>query len=202
MPYWRPRSYFDLDEAHYGRKRFRRFARPPCADLPRPRDRNAAGENGYKRRTMPSQTTPACAPCRIKVLSHLSMHSSDRSVGEPRWSISPIPKTRLVRMCEWRSGLHKEMPRDALVLDCAYEEYVDSPDHDGTDLVESADNIVISRTFSKSRHGRCAVGWMYAPPISRKSTQSLDDLPVADALRRGFGSAQGWAHFDHVSRRR
>jgi histidinol-phosphate aminotransferase len=62
--------------------------------------------------------------------------------------------------------LHAAMPDNALlVLDCAYQEYVDAPDYElGHVLVEEADNVVMCRTFSKI-YGLAGarVGWMYGP---------------------------------------
>jgi histidinol-phosphate aminotransferase len=58
------------------------------------------------------------------------------------------------------------MPDNALlVLDCAYQEYVDAPDYElGHVLVEEADNVVMCRTFSKI-YGLAGarVGWIYGP---------------------------------------
>ena len=52
-----------------------------------------------------------------------------------------------------------------LVLDGAYAEYVNDPDFDaGKDLVESRENVVMTRTFSKIYGlGGLRVGWGYAP---------------------------------------
>ena len=62
--------------------------------------------------------------------------------------------------------LHAAMPDTALlVLDCAYEEYVDAPDYEpGHVLVEEAENVVMCRTFSKI-YGLAGarVGWLYGP---------------------------------------
>ena len=63
-------------------------------------------------------------------------------------------------------ALHAAVPSDALlVLDCAYEEYVDAPDYEpGQMLVEDAENVVMCRTFSKI-HGLAGarIGWIYGP---------------------------------------
>lgn len=60
--------------------------------------------------------------------------------------------------------LHRALPgRVLLVLDCAYEEYVDADDYEpGEQLAGSADNVVMTRTFSKI-HGLAGarIGWMY-----------------------------------------
>ena len=62
--------------------------------------------------------------------------------------------------------LHAALPGDViLVLDGAYAEFCDDPDYeDGLELARSAENIVVTRTFSKL-HGLAAlrVGWAYAP---------------------------------------
>jgi len=65
------------------------------------------------------------------------------------------------------SRLHRALPaRVLLVLDCAYEEYVDAPDYEPAQLLAgSAANVVMTRTFSKI-HGLAGarVGWMYGAP--------------------------------------
>ena len=62
--------------------------------------------------------------------------------------------------------LHAGLPADVLlVIDAAYAEYADAPDYsDGAELVARADNVVMTRTFSKI-HGLAALrlGWAYAP---------------------------------------
>jgi histidinol-phosphate aminotransferase len=71
--------------------------------------------------------------------------------------------------------LHAGLPEDVLlVIDAAYAEYVRRNDYTaGIDLVERADNVVMTRTFSKL-FGLAAlrVGWLYARP------------PVVDVLHR------------------
>ncbi|MEF2071386.1 histidinol-phosphate transaminase [Consotaella aegiceratis] len=61
-----------------------------------------------------------------------------------------------------QAGLPKNV---LLVLDAAYAEYVRRNDYAaGIELVASAENVVMTRTFSKV-HGLAAlrIGWMYAP---------------------------------------
>lgn len=71
--------------------------------------------------------------------------------------------------------LHAGLPRDVLlVVDGAYAEYVRAADYSaGLDLVLEADNVVMTRTFSKI-HGLAGlrIGWMVAP------------AHVADAVNR------------------
>jgi histidinol-phosphate aminotransferase len=63
--------------------------------------------------------------------------------------------------------LHAGLPSDVvLVIDGAYAEFCDDPAFDdGLDLARAADNVVVTRTFSKL-HGLAAlrVGWAYAAP--------------------------------------
>jgi histidinol-phosphate aminotransferase len=62
--------------------------------------------------------------------------------------------------------LHRAMPDNALlVIDSAYEEYVDAADYEPShNLVDSADNIVMCRTLSKIFGlAGARVGWMYGP---------------------------------------
>jgi histidinol-phosphate aminotransferase len=67
------------------------------------------------------------------------------------------------------------LPDDVLlVIDAAYAEYVDLPDYEsGLDMVRNADNVVMTRTFSKI-FGLAALrlGWAYCPPA------------IADVLNR------------------
>lgn len=71
--------------------------------------------------------------------------------------------------------LHSALPGDVLlVLDCAYEEYVDAPDYEpGRALAREADNVIVSHTFSKI-YGLAGarVGWAYGHP------------DIVDVLRR------------------
>lgn len=63
--------------------------------------------------------------------------------------------------------LHAALPADVLlVLDGAYEEYIDDPDHeDGFAMAATFPNVVTTRTFSKI-YGLAAerIGWAYGPP--------------------------------------
>ena len=63
--------------------------------------------------------------------------------------------------------LHQALPDNViLVLDCAYEEYVDAEDYEaGHILADEAENVVVTRTFSKI-YGLAGarVGWMYGSP--------------------------------------
>jgi histidinol-phosphate aminotransferase len=62
--------------------------------------------------------------------------------------------------------LHAGLPSDViLVIDGAYSEFCDDPAFsDGLDLARTAENVVVTRTFSKL-HGLAAlrVGWAYGP---------------------------------------
>ncbi|MER8959643.1 histidinol-phosphate transaminase [Mesorhizobium sp. M0701] len=73
--------------------------------------------------------------------------------------------------------LHAGLPRNVLlVLDSAYAEYVRRNDYEaGVELVGSAENVVMTRTFSKLGLGGARIGWMYAP------------MHVIDAINRVRG---------------
>ena len=62
--------------------------------------------------------------------------------------------------------LHAGLPKSVLlVLDAAYAEYVRRNDYEaGVELVAGAQNVVMTRTFSKIHGlGGMRIGWMYAP---------------------------------------
>jgi len=64
-------------------------------------------------------------------------------------------------------NLHAQLPSNVLlILDCAYEEYVDEKDYTATQLlVEKTHNVVMTRTFSKIFGlAGARIGWMYAHP--------------------------------------
>ncbi len=76
------------------------------------------------------------------------------------------PSGRYLSRSEVRH-LHGELSEDILlVLDSAYSEYVDAPDYeDPTLLVEEAQNVVVTRTFSKIFGlAGLRMGWLYGPP--------------------------------------
>jgi histidinol-phosphate aminotransferase len=63
--------------------------------------------------------------------------------------------------------LHAGLPKNVLlVIDAAYAEYVSRNDYEpGVELVDGADNVVMTRTFSKIFGlGGVRLGWMYAAP--------------------------------------
>jgi histidinol-phosphate aminotransferase len=62
--------------------------------------------------------------------------------------------------------LHAGLPKSVLlVIDAAYAEYVSRNDYEsGVELVDQADNVVMTRTFSKIFGlGGLRLGWMYGP---------------------------------------
>lgn len=71
--------------------------------------------------------------------------------------------------------LHAGLPDHILlVLDCAYEDYVDAADYEPAHrLVEEAGNVVMTRTFSKIFGlAGARIGWLYGPP------------PIVDVINR------------------
>ena len=62
--------------------------------------------------------------------------------------------------------LHAGLPKNVLlIIDAAYAEYVSRNDYDsGVELVDQAENVVMTRTFSKIYGlGGFRLGWMYGP---------------------------------------
>ncbi|MGN6461717.1 MAG: pyridoxal phosphate-dependent aminotransferase [Pseudolabrys sp.] len=61
--------------------------------------------------------------------------------------------------------LRRDLPAHILlVLDAAYAEYVRRNDYEaGIELAGSAENVVMTRTFSKLGLGGARIGWMYGP---------------------------------------
>jgi len=62
--------------------------------------------------------------------------------------------------------LHEGLPKNVLlVIDAAYAEYVSRNDYEsGVELVDKAENVVMTRTFSKIYGmGGLRLGWMYGP---------------------------------------
>ncbi|MBM3642749.1 MAG: histidinol-phosphate transaminase [Alphaproteobacteria bacterium] len=62
--------------------------------------------------------------------------------------------------------LHAGLPKEVLlVIDAAYAEYVSRNDYEsGVELVDQAENVVMTRTFSKIFGlGGLRLGWMYGP---------------------------------------
>lgn len=95
--------------------------------------------------------------------------------------------------------LHAALPLDVLlVLDGAYAEYVRRNDYgSGLDLVLEADNVVMTRTFSKI-HGLAAlrIGWMVAPAHVADAVNRIRgpfNLSAA-AIRAGAAAIQDDAH--------
>ncbi len=99
--------------------------------------------------------------------------------------------------------LHSGLPSDVLlVLDCAYEEYVDSADYTPTQhLVESANNIAMTRTFSKIFGlAGARVGWLYAhPDIVDTVNRIALTFPIASSsLTAAVAALEDKTHTDYV----
>lgn len=95
--------------------------------------------------------------------------------------------------------LHAELSEEILlVLDSAYSEYVDAPDYeDPTILVEEAQNVVVTRTFSKIFGlAGLRLGWLYGPSevvdvVKRIGTTFPLNLP---ALAAGVAALSDTEH--------
>jgi len=99
--------------------------------------------------------------------------------------------------------LHAALPAHVLlIIDAAYEEYVDAPDYEPAHiLVEEADNVVACRTFSKI-YGLAGarVGWMYGPPDVVDSVRRIGlTFPVAaPSLAAAVAALEDTAHLQSV----
>jgi len=99
--------------------------------------------------------------------------------------------------------LHEGLPDHILlVLDCAYEEYVDAPDYEpGHKLVEAAENVVMTRTFSKIFGlAGARVGWLYGPPAVVDTVTRIGlTFPVSSpSIAAAHAALQDKIHFQHV----
>ena len=121
----------------------------------------------YKLYALGVGATPVAAPERAltadvdALLRHLSSRTRMVFLANPNNPTgSYLGADDLVR-------LHAGLPEDVLlVIDAAYAEYVQRNDYTaGFDLVDRADNVVMTRTFSKL-FGLAALrlGWLYAQP--------------------------------------
>ena len=108
------------------------------------------------------------------------MRSSSGVTPRTGSSISPIRTTRPARILPYDEvkRLHAGLPGEVLlVLDAAYAEYVRRNDYaSGMELAAEAENVVMTRTFSKVFGlANLRIGWAYGP------------ADVVDALNRTRG---------------
>jgi len=97
--------------------------------------------------------------------------------------------------------LHAGLPKNVLlVLDAAYAEYVRRNDYEaGIELVGSAENVVMTRTFSKLGLGGARIGWMYGPMhIVDAINRIRGPFNVnATAIEAGIAAIRDRAHVEH-----
>jgi len=99
--------------------------------------------------------------------------------------------------------LHAAMPRTALlVLDAAYEEYVDAPDYEPAQVLTlEADNVVMCRTFSKI-YGLAGarVGWLLGPNYVVDTVKRLAlTFPIANpSVAAALAALEDQAHTKFV----
>jgi histidinol-phosphate aminotransferase len=99
--------------------------------------------------------------------------------------------------------LHSGLPdRVLLVLDSAYAEYVAATDYElPVALIDAAQNVVMTRTFSKI-YGLAGIrlGWLYGPPAVVDVLQRLSiTFPVSSpAVAAGIAAVGDSAHRDRV----
>lgn len=99
--------------------------------------------------------------------------------------------------------LHAALPDHVLlVIDSAYEEYVDDPDHEPPHLlVEAAENVVMCRTFSKIFGlAGARIGWAYGSDavIDTLRRISLTFPVAAPSAAAALAALEDRAHTEHV----
>ena len=99
--------------------------------------------------------------------------------------------------------LHAGLPDHVLlVLDCAYEEYVDAADYEPAHrLVEEAGNVVMTRTFSKIFGlAGARVGWLYGPQTIVDVIDRIGvTFPVSSpSVAASLAALQDKGHVRHV----
>ena len=99
--------------------------------------------------------------------------------------------------------LHAGLPRNVLlVIDAAYAEYVSRNDYEpGVELVDAAENVVMTRTFSKIYGlGGVRLGWLYGSPaivdVMNRLRQPFNVNLAAQAA--GVAALADIAHTDAV----
>src|SRR5690606_28188987 len=88
--------------------------------------------------------------------------------------------------------LHAGLPKDVLlVIDAAYAEFVRRNDYEaGVELVAGAENVVMTRTFSKVYGlGGARLGWIYAPAPMIDALESVRDPVNVNTLAIEAGVA-------------
>ena len=97
--------------------------------------------------------------------------------------------------------LHAGLPKNVLlVIDAAYAEYVSRNDYEsGVELVDQAENVVMTRTFSKIYGmGGLRLGWMYGPAgvvdVISRLRQPFNVTSAAQAA--GIAALEDIAHAD------
>jgi len=120
----------------------------------------------YRLSTLASGATPVSAPeskLRTDVDALLDAVTSRTKLV---FIANPNNPTGSYITIDELSRLHAGLPDDVvLVIDAAYAEYVHLEGYaTGLDLIDRADNVVMTRTFSKLFGlGALRLGWLYAP---------------------------------------
>ncbi len=120
----------------------------------------------YPLGAMAAGATPVQAPERDYTASVDALLSEVNERTRMVFLANPNNPTGTYIGADELARLHAGLPGDVLlVIDAAYAEFVAANDYDaGAELVRSADNVVMTRTFSKL-YGLAALrlGWAYVP---------------------------------------
>jgi histidinol-phosphate aminotransferase len=118
----------------------------------------------YRISTLAAGATPVCVPERERVVDVDAVLAACTDKTKLVFIANPANPTGTMIGQREVSRLADGLPPQAiLVLDGAYAEYVDAFDG-GAALIETRDNVVMTRTFSKMYGlGGARIGWGYGP---------------------------------------
>ncbi|GAA3863804.1 histidinol-phosphate transaminase [Celeribacter arenosi] len=122
------------------------------------------GFSMYRISALAAGATPVCVPERERVVDVDAILGAVTKKTKLVFIANPAnPTGTMVGMTELTRLAEALPPQAILVLDGAYAEYVEGFDG-GATLVESHDNVVMTRTFSKIYGlGGIRIGWGYGP---------------------------------------
>jgi histidinol-phosphate aminotransferase len=164
---------------------------------------NAGGYQKFAKYALTEDAEPVAAPDRDfladvdAILERISARTRIVMLANP-----DNPSGCAITGAEVRR-LHAGLREDVLlVLDSAYAEYVDADDYELPDrLVESADNVVMTRTFSKIFGlAGARLGWLYGsvPVVEAVRKIGVTYAITAASAAAGIAALQDSAHTDAV----
>jgi histidinol-phosphate aminotransferase len=163
-----------------------------CQVYLEPGDNIVQGEHGFAAYAIGARACQAQVRMAKEINHRIDIDETVKCVDERTRLVfiaNPANPTGTWLTGEEIRGLHAALPPSViLVLDGAYSEFCSDPRfEDGLDLARAAENVIVTRTFSKL-HGLAAlrVGWGYAPthiiePIERIRPPFNTSIPGQEA---------------------